>query len=74
MTNQSASEPMKQGKGASSNPVSLTCLSHATQQKKAARSVEVVRSVEADVSYLCSAFLAERGCLSPDKSHRHNTA
>jgi hypothetical protein len=64
MTNQLASEPIKQGKGASSGNIPLSCLSHATHLKKAAR------SVEADVSYLNSAFLAERGCLSPGKSQK----
>lgn len=68
MTNQSAPEPAQQDKGASSNPVPLTCLSHTAHLKKAAR------SIEADVSYLSSAFLAERGCLSPEKSQKHTAA
>jgi len=68
MTNQLASEPVKQGKGASSGTIPLSCLSHATRPKKAAR------SVEEDISYHNSAFLADRGCLSPEKPQKHNAA
>jgi len=73
MTNQSVPEPARQSKGASGNPVPVTCLTHTTSLKKAVRAVKGVRSVEADVSYLCSAFLAERGCLSPEKP-KHTAA
>jgi len=68
MTNQSVPEPAKQGKGASSGTVPMTCLSHATHPKK------VARSDEEDISHLCSAFLAERGCLSPGKSQKQTAA
>ena len=68
MTNQSAPEPIKKGKGASSNPVPVSYLSHATHVKNAAR------SAEKDISYLNSAFLAERGCLSPENPHQHTAA
>ena len=43
-------------------------LSYATHLKKAAR------SVEQDIPHLCSAFLAERGCLSPGKSQKQTAA
>lgn len=32
------------------------------------------RSTEEDMSYLCSAYLAERGCLSPEESQKRNSA
>jgi hypothetical protein len=68
MANQSVPDPAMRNKAASSNPTPWIHDPHATHQKKA------VRTVEADVSYFCSAFLAERGCLSPEKSRKHTAA
>jgi hypothetical protein len=68
MVNQSVFEPNKRSRGSAIDQPPLTRLPHATHLKKA------VRSVEADVSYLCSAFLAERGCLSPGKSQKQTAA
>jgi hypothetical protein len=64
---QSVYEPIKRSKGASSNPTPWTRDPHATRQK-------TVRPVEADASYFSSAFLAERGCLSQEKSRKLNAA
>jgi hypothetical protein len=58
MEHQSVHDPNMRSKGESSVPVPLNCLSHATHLKK------LVGFVEEDISHLCSAFLAERGCLS----------
>ncbi|MGP8259976.1 MAG: hypothetical protein ACLQM6_08500 [Acidobacteriaceae bacterium] len=68
MANQSVPDPAMRNKAASSNPTPWTRDPNATRQKKA------VRAVEVDVSYFCSAFLAERGCLSPGKSQKHTAA
>jgi hypothetical protein len=68
MESQSVSEPTKRSKGASSNPTPWTHDPHATHRKKA------VRSVEVDISQLCSAYLAERGCLSSGKSQKQTAA
>ena len=68
MENQSVFDPKMRSEGASSDPVYLARLPYATGLKKA------VRSVEQDVSHLCSAFLAERGCLSPGKSQKQTAA
>jgi hypothetical protein len=68
MANQSVSDPAMRSNGAPSGTVPLTCLSHATGLKKA------VRSVDENISDLCSAFLAERGCLSPGNSQKQTAA
>ncbi|MGA2896985.1 MAG: hypothetical protein ABSE27_05240 [Acidobacteriaceae bacterium] len=68
MEDQSVFEPKMRSNGANSDPAPMACLSYATHLKKA------TRSVEQDVSHLCSAFLAERGCLSPGKSQKQTAA
>ena len=68
MEDQSVSEPKMRSNGANSDPAASARLLYATHLKKAAR------SVEQDVSHLCSAFLAERGCLSPGKSQKQTAA
>ena len=68
MANQFDPEPAKRSKVAPSNPTPWIRDPHATHLKKA------VRSVEVDVSYLCTAFLAERGCLSPEKPKKYTAA
>jgi hypothetical protein len=68
MTNLSVVDQAQRSKDASSGAPPSAYHLHAPQQKKAAR------SVEADVSYLCSAYLAERGCLSPGKSQKRTAA
>jgi len=68
MEDQSVFEPKMRSNGANSDPAPMACLSYATHLKKA------TRSVEQDVSHLCSAFLAERGCLSPGTSRKQNAA
>jgi hypothetical protein len=68
MANQSVSDPKMWNTGALRDPATLICLSYTSHLKKAAR------SVEQDVSHLSSAFLAERGCLSPGKSQKQTAA
>jgi len=68
MANQSVSDSAMRSNGAPSGTVPLACLSRATRLKKA------VRSVDENISDLCSAFLAERGCLSPGKSQKQTAA
>jgi hypothetical protein len=68
MESQSVYEPTKRSKDASCDPAALAHLSYATGLKKAAR------SVEQDISHICSAFLAERGCLSTGKSRKQSAA
>jgi hypothetical protein len=68
MENQSVFDPKMRSKGESSDLAYLARLPYATGLKKA------VRSVEQDISQLCSAFLAERGCLGPGKSRKQDAA
>jgi hypothetical protein len=68
MESQSVYEPIKRSKGASSDLAPLTRLPYNARLKKASR------SVEADVSYFCSAFLADRGCFSSEKPQKQNAA
>ena len=68
MERQSVYEPAKRSKGTSGNPAPLDRLPQASHLKKA------VQSVERDISQLCSAFLAERGCLSPEESRKQQAA
>ena len=68
MEDQSVSDPKMQSNGANSDPAPMACLSYATHLKKAAR------SVEQDASHLCSAFLAEQSCLSPEQSQKQTAA
>jgi hypothetical protein len=55
-------------KGASSESSSPTRLPPATHLKKP------VRSAAKDIAHFCSAFLADRGCLSPGKLHKRSAA
>lgn len=68
MENQSVFDPKMGSKGAGSDPAPLTGLPNPPHLKKP------VRFVEADIFHLSSAFLAERGCLSPEKSQKHTAA
>jgi hypothetical protein len=68
MENQSVFDPKMGSKGAGGDPAPVTRLANATHLKKA------VRFVEADIFHLSSAFLAERGCLSPGKSQKQSDA
>jgi hypothetical protein len=68
MANESVSDPKMWSKGAPSDPSPLTPFSYSSHLKKTAR------SVEQDVSHLCTAFLAERGCLSPGKLQKQTAA
>jgi hypothetical protein len=68
MENQSVFDPKMRSEGASSDPAYLARLPYSNGLKKA------VRSVEQDISQLCSAFLAERGCLSPGNSQKQTAA
>jgi hypothetical protein len=67
MANQPVVGPAARSKDAvSGTPLSVRSLP-VTQQKKASRFGE-------DISYLCSAYLAERGCLSPKNPPRQTSA
>ncbi len=68
MEDQSVSDPKMRSNGANSDPLASARLLYATHLKKASR------SVEQDIPHLCSAFLAERGCLSPGKSQKQTAA
>ena len=68
MTNQSVFDPKMQNKGAACDQAAMAHLPYAPHLKKAAR------PVEQDVSHLCSAFLAERGCLSSGRSRKQTAA
>jgi hypothetical protein len=66
MANLPVVDPNLRSKDASSGPAPSARHLHATQQKKAGRSAD-------DISYLCSAYLAERGCLSPNNPPKQNS-
>jgi len=67
MANQTVFDAKIRSKRSTSDPVPPTRVPYASHLKKA------VRSVEEELS-LCSAFLAERGCLGPGKSRKHSVA
>jgi hypothetical protein len=68
VANQSIPDPAMRSNGASSGTIPMACLTQATHVKKA------VRATDENISDLNSAFLAERGCLSPEKSLKHTAA
>ena len=72
MANQPAVEPVLQKKNAAGGAQLTNRPQHVAQQNKAGQPIE--HSVEKNFSYLCSAYLAERGCLSPTNPVKQNTA